>query len=79
MDDPNIIYFVLKESHIVSSAKAWVVALNIDSSKVLWYKGFKTTPSDEDGDTEMAPGNIFSNLPFFPSEFTKHLRKAAVR
>jgi len=68
MDDPNIIYFVLKESHIVSSAKAWVVALNIDSSKVLWYKDIKAIPSDED--TEMA---------FFPTEFTKHLQKAAVR
>jgi hypothetical protein len=56
MDDPNIIYFVLKERRTVSSAKAWVVALNIDSSKVLWYNDVKAIPSDED--TEMAPGNI---------------------
>jgi len=68
MDDPNIIYFVLKERRTVSSAKAWVVALNIDSSMVLWYKDIKAIPSDED--TEMA---------FFPTEFTKHLQKAAVR
>jgi hypothetical protein len=48
MDDPNIIYFVLKERRTVSSAKAWVVALNIDSSKVLWYNDTKAIPSDED-------------------------------
>ncbi|CAD6334151.1 unnamed protein product [Miscanthus lutarioriparius] len=72
MDDPNTIYFVLKERHTVS---AWVVALDVDSSKVLWYKDIQATPSDEDAET--APSNIFCSLAFFPTEFTKHLQKAA--
>ncbi|CAL4947299.1 unnamed protein product [Urochloa decumbens] len=78
MDDPNIIYFVLSEGHTLGAgAKAWVVALNIDSSKVLWYKDFKATPSDEDAET--TPYNMFCNLPFFPTEFSEHLRKATPR
>ncbi|CAO2197504.1 unnamed protein product [Urochloa humidicola] len=78
MDDPNIIYFVLADGHTFGAgAKAWVVALSIDSSKVLWYKHIKATPSDEDAET--IPYNIFHSMPFFPTEFSKHLRKAAPR
>ncbi|CAO2166505.1 unnamed protein product [Urochloa humidicola] len=78
MDDPNIIYFVLADGHTFGvGAKAWVVALSIDSSKVLWYKHIKATLSDEDAET--IPYNIFHSMPFFPTEFSKHLRKAAPR
>lgn len=76
MDDPNIMYFVLKERCGFASAKAWVVALNIAISKVLWYKDIKAIPfSTEDSEI---PGNIFCNMPFFPTDFSKHLREAAV-
>ncbi|KAF8720088.1 hypothetical protein HU200_024866 [Digitaria exilis] len=75
MDDPNVIYFVLRDGHkFGAGAKAWMVALGMDRSKVLWYKLIKAS---DDENAETNPYNIFCCLPFLPTEFSKHLRKAA--
>lgn len=61
MDDPNTIYFVLRDGIFGADAKAWVAALDMDRSKVLWYKHIKAIPSNEN-DAETDPYNIFCNF-----------------
>ncbi|RCV17323.1 hypothetical protein SETIT_3G211000v2 [Setaria italica] len=75
VDNPNIIYFVLRERKTLDAgAKTCVVTLDMVNKKVLSYKDIKAIPEE---DPVMASYNIFLNVPFFPSEFSKHLQKAA--
>ncbi|KAL6620770.1 hypothetical protein ACP70R_035909 [Stipagrostis hirtigluma subsp. patula] len=73
MDNPNIIYFVLKEKHPLA-AKTWVVTLDMNSELVVSYKSIKGVPREG---ALMASHNIYCNAPFFPSEFSKYLHKAS--
>ncbi|KAJ1295724.1 hypothetical protein BS78_01G245000 [Paspalum vaginatum] len=68
IDNPNIIYFVLKKNYTVDAG---------ERAGVLWYKYVKGTSSDDT--SEMTPCNIFCSLPFFPTEFSKPFLKATPR
>ncbi|KAL6848735.1 hypothetical protein ACP4OV_021318 [Aristida adscensionis] len=71
MDDPGIMYFVLRERHCPAE-KTWVVTLDMDSMVVVSYKDIEGVPREDDDDLP-ASYNIFCGRPFFPSEFSKYL------
>nr|XP_051198808.1 uncharacterized protein LOC127312313 [Lolium perenne] len=79
MDDPFILYFVLNDclTSALDNSKIWIVTLDMKSRTILRCDGIGAYPSD--GDAGMASYNIFGNCGFFPSEFSKYLKKLSTR
>lgn len=75
MDDPFILYFVLRHwpDSVHDDVKTWIVTLHMESRTILRCDGIGAYPSEGDGG--MSSDNIFGSTGFFPSEFSKYLKK----
>jgi len=68
MDDPHILYFVLRGTPVpTDGVTAWIVTLDMKRKTVLRYGRIRGFRSDD---------NISSGFGFFPSNFTSYLTKA---